>query len=437
MIRFLPVLGALALGVATGAQSPPVLLQQAEAAAPAAKALTVAMGQPPALGSMLVLCLDTTSLRDAHVVGGGASQWRVCEKAQPTMGHAQIWAGIVDGPADVDVRIKLSGSGDVAAVVTEWGGFGATMTFRGRAATGTSAAVAVPAGGGPLTASAGDLVVAMVAANGGSRVQIGAPSGSFVGISGPTAGLARMAVALDTPTVGGPVSAQWTVAPAYRWAAAVVVFHMPVTDPPELVQQVANSAHDVAGLTLTLAQPPTPGNLLVLCHDSTSGSNSSVQGGGVTQWQLCRSSIPTQDNSQIWAGRVDGAPSTTIQITLGGSPNSTGAVVGEWSGFDVMPQITGQVTIGNDGSAASPATAGPIFADEGDLVVAMIGVHGGGQTIAPPTGGFVELLRPAPQPSSVMTGCHLVPTSGGLVGPTWTFGYRHLWASAIVVFHRP
>lgn len=67
---------------------------------------------------------------------------------------------------------------------------------------------------------------------------------------------------------------------------------------PVLVQQAANSGSNLASLTVTLSQPPTPGNVLIVCHDSTSGSNSTVTGGGVSQWILCQSTIPT-DNSEI------------------------------------------------------------------------------------------------------------------------------------------
>lgn len=204
---------------------------------------------------------------------------------------------------------------------------------------------------------------------------------------------------------------------------------------PVLVQQVANSGTGLSSLSLSLRQLPTPGNLLVICHDSTSGGNSTVSGGGVVTWTLCQSSLPAQDNSEIWAGVVGSSPSTAITITLGGSPNDASAIATEWQGLAAPPVFSGTSMHGTNGSSSSPVTTGSVAANAHDLVIATVGVHsGGGETISAPTNGFTDLSRPPIQPSSLMAASYLIPSAASSASTTWTLGFAHVWASAIVVF---
>jgi len=99
----------------------------------------------------------------------------------------------------------------------------------------------------------------------------------------------------------------------------------------------------------------------------------------------------------------------------------------------VPPQISGSFTA----DERIVATAGPHMADADDLVVAMVGDHGGGQTISAADNGFIDLVAPPSQPSNIMAAAYLVPDTAGSYDTNWTLGYRHFWATAIVVFHRP
>jgi hypothetical protein len=203
---------------------------------------------------------------------------------------------------------------------------------------------------------------------------------------------------------------------------------------PVLVQQAVDSGPLLSRLDVTLPQLTQQGDLLVLCSDSTSSGNSAVSGGGVSNWILCETTLPTQDNSEIWAGFVDGGPSTAVRITLGGSPNDAAAVVTEWRGFVPPLAFTGTFVSGLGGTASSPANGGSVFAYADDLVVAMVGTHSTGQSIGPPTNGFVDLPRPAPQPSSVMAAACRIPQNAGTYGTSWTFPHASIWAGATVVF---
>ena len=225
-----------------------------------------------------------------------------------------------------------------------------------------------------------------------------------------------------------------------RLAVALLVASAGLAQAPVLVQQAANSGSNLASLTVTLGQPPTVGNVLIVCHDSTSGGASSVTGGGVSNWILCQSTLPA-DNSEIWAGVVDGGPDASSLITLGGSPNSACAIVSEWHGITIPLDFTGAIATGTDGSAADPAVSGTVFANANDLVVSMIGVHsGGGETIAavvPQEPGFGEFTPPPPADSSIMAAAFVVPGAAGSVATSWVLGFAHIWASAIVVFRSP
>lgn len=207
-----------------------------------------------------------------------------------------------------------------------------------------------------------------------------------------------------------------------------------IAQAPTLVQQAVGSAALAADLTVALPQPPTPASVLIVCHDSTSGGSSTITGGGVSQWILCQSTLPTQDNSEIWAGFVDGPLDNVIRLRLGGSPNDASVVVSEWRGL--LPPLTfaSAFTTGVGGTAVAPAGGAAVFANSGDLVVAMVGTHSTDQSIGPPSNGFVDLLRPISRPSSVMAAAYCIPTTSGDRSTAWTFPYSSRWASAAVAF---
>lgn len=213
---------------------------------------------------------------------------------------------------------------------------------------------------------------------GAASETISAPTNGFTDLTRPSAQPSSiMAASYLLPTSAGSFSTTWTLRFSYAWASAIVAFHAASTGAPVLVQQVANSGTGLSSLSLTLPQLPTTGNLLVICHDSTSGGNSTVSGGGVATWTLCQSSLPAQDNSEIWAGVVGSTPSTAITITLGGSPNDASAIATEWRGLASPPVFSGIFMHGTDGTLTSPVTTGSMSANANDLVIATVGARYG------------------------------------------------------------
>jgi hypothetical protein len=210
------------------------------------------------------------------------------------------------------------------------------------------------------------------------------------------------------------------------------------TTVPVLVQQAANSGTGLTVLTVSMSQLPVTGNVLVVSHDSTSGSNSSVSGGGVDSWTLCQSSLPTAHNSEIWAGVVGSSPNTTITITLGGTNNSAGAIVTEFSGLRTPLVFEGSATNGSGGTTSAPATTGSVTVNANDVVVATVGAHSTNNTIStPPANGFTDLVRAAPQQSHVMAAAYRIAPAAGTASTSWTLQYNTHWATAIVAFRAP
>ena len=70
---------------------------------------------------------------------------------------------------------------------------------------------------------------------------------------------------------------------------------------PALVQQKSNSATSGSPLSVTLAAPPTAGNVLLMIGAANSGGLTSVTGGGVATWTLVTSSL-SYANIEIWFG---------------------------------------------------------------------------------------------------------------------------------------
>ena len=50
--------------------------------------------------------------------------------------------------------------------------------------------------------------------------------------------------------------------------------------------------------------------------------------------------------------------------------------------------------------------------------------------------GNFTVAVPAAKPGSQMAACSLVAAAAGSAATTWTLDARHLWVSALVVFHR-
>jgi hypothetical protein len=419
----------------TLAQTPPVLVQQAAASGNALAILTVTLGQLPTPGNALIVCHDSTSGGVSTVSGGGVTNWTLCQSSLPA-DNAEIWAGVVDGAPATDVFITLGGSPNTAsAVISEWHGLETPLVTTGAATTGIGNR-SIPVTSGSVLAGANDLVMATAGLHATGAV-LGPATNGFIDLDRPQSRPSSVMVASYLiPPAAGTVSTTWSLNFTHVWASAIAVFRVPVVPAPALVQQVAGSSGSLPGLTLSLKQAPAPGNLLVVCHDSSARVNSTISGGGVSNWTLCASTLPGKGNTEIWAGLVGGAPATDITIALGAKGDAT-AVASEWAGFTSFPTFVGAVASGNNGTLSSPATTGTLPVAVDDLVIAAIGVGTDRTAIGASTNGFTDLARPAARPASVMAACHAIPAAAGSVSTTWTLDVRRSWVSALVVFHRP
>jgi hypothetical protein len=440
--RLVPCLLLTAAAFAQG----PVLVQQAVNSGSNLASLTVTLGQLPTPGNVLVVCHDSTSGSNSTVSGGGVSQWTLCRSTIPT-DNSEIWAGVVDGSLAPSTLITLGGSPNSAsAVVTEWRGVAVPLVFDSAAAEGLDGTVADPVRSGTVVAQDGDLVIATVGVHsgGGETITSVATINGFADLAQPApAESSIMAAAFLIADQTGPVSHNWVLGFAHRWAAVVVAFRATeVVSAPELEQQTASSGAYVPRLQVELPHAPAPGNSLVVCLDSSSRGNCVLSGGGVGNWLLCASSLTGSalscltKNSEIWAGVVDGTPDPRISIGFADGRQSAGAIASEWSGLGTSLDTAGRARQGLGGSRYYPIVAGGLEAGPNDLVIATAGTWLGLNRFSPAARGFTDLGRPAARLRTSLAAAYLVPTEAGAAGTAWTSAFPDLWGSCLVVFRR-
>ena len=415
------------------AQSPE-LLQRSDAARKATSQCVVALPQRTTPGALLVVFCAATSSTTPTISGGGVTQWTL-RGAQPMpSGAAQAWTGIVDASPSQSVTFTFPVSQQtVKATVGEWRGWIGSPQVVVTSASGAAAAPSPAATTGSFPVARGDLVVGMIAAPFATE-RIPQPSKGWKSLAAAGSDPGWFAAAGWTVAdATGPMALQWDFARAQDHAAIAIAVRgatRPIAA-PTLRQHASAQQWGVGSLSVQLPNPPLPGSLLVLCHESNSSVNSRISGGGVATWTLCSSSAPTIVNSEIWAGIVGPNPSDTITMTLGTSPNGALASVSEWTG---MPSpLCFQAELGSGPSGGTLVRTPPVFADAHELVVAMAGIHQGGNTIGAPTNGFSELMQ-GYLPSTAQSAAYRVATQPGGIATTWPLAYSTRWAAPIVVF---
>jgi hypothetical protein len=422
-----------AFSVASNAQSP-VLAQRAHAASKSGSQCIVTLPQRPAPGSMLVACVGTSAPSgSATISGGGVTQWQLCRSQSSTHSNAQIWVGRVDASPSRTCTVTLSNSqARIETTLAEFRGTIGALQFTTEGSSGADTAATSIAASGPIATSRGDLVIAMIAATSASEA-IPKPKPDWKPIANCATNAAWTACGFLVANSATSLAMQWEFARAQDYATAVATFRVGAAPPaaPTLRQQASNQLWNTSSLQVQLQNPPLPGSLLVVCHESNSSLDSRIQGCGVAQWTLCLSSAPTIVNSEIWAGIVGPNPTNSLTITLGTSPNGAIASVTEWTG---MPSpLAFQAELGSGPLGGTSVRTPPVIADQHELVVAMAGIHQGGNTIGAPGQGFTELMQ-AYLPSTAQSAAYRIATQQGPVFATWSLNYSTRWAAPIVVF---
>jgi hypothetical protein len=423
----------LALATASNAQAP-VLAQRVHAASKSSSQCVVTLPQRPAPGAMLVACIGTNAQAgNATMSGGGVTQWQLCRAQTSTRSKAQIWVGRVDASPSRTCTVTFSNSQSrIEATVAEFRGTIGALQFTAEGSSGADTASVATAAGAPIATSRGDLVIAMISATSASEA-IPKPKPDWKPIANSATNAAWTACGFLVANSASSLAMQWEFARAHDYATAVAAFRVGTapTAAPSLRQHASNQLWNASSLQVQLQNPPLPGSLLVVCHESNSSVDSRIQGGGVTQWTLCVSSAPAIVNSEIWAGIVGPNPTSSITITLGTSPNGAIACVSEWTG---MPSpLAFQAELGSGPLGGTNVRTPPVLADQHELVVAMVGIHQGGNTIGSPGQGFTELMQ-AYLPSTAQSAAYRIATQQGPLFATWPLTYSTRWAAPIVVF---
>ncbi len=424
----------LSILCASATAQTPELLQCSEAMRKFTSQCVVTLPQRTTPGALLVALCSQTSASTPTITGGGVSQWTLQSAQAMPAGAAQAWTGIVDGTPTQTVTFTHPGTPTTTkASVGEWRGLLGTLQVTVASTTGDVSAPDPTATTGFVHVERGDLVVALLAAPTANE-RIPAPRSGWKAIA--AAGSDRGYFSSAGWTVAdsaGQLALHWDFARAQDHAAIAVAFRAAAapTSAPQLRQHRNEQRWGVGSITMQLEKAPIPGSLLVVCHESNSSVNSRIQGGGVAAWALCMSSAPTIVNSEIWAGVVGPNPNDTITITLGSSPNGAIVCVTEWIGLP--SPLCFQAMLGSSPAGSTLIHTPPVLADANELVVALAGLHQGGNTIGPPSNGFTELMQ-GYLTSTAQSSAFRVATQAGAISTTWPLLYSTRWAAPIVVF---
>lgn len=144
-----------------------------------------------------------------------------------------------------------------------------------------------------------------------------------------------------------------------------------------LVQQGTETGTSGTSGSPTLPGVTTAGSLVVLTCANNSAAVSAVSGFGVTTWAVAKAAAFSNYAADIWYGIVDGTPSSSGSVTLGGSTYRA-ISVSEWSGIDTGSPLLAQ----NDTDSGSSGTSstGPITASSGPCLY--VAVHANSYNIA-------------------------------------------------------
>lgn len=415
------------------AQSP-VLLQQAGNTAKVSSQLALTLTQRTTPGSLVVACFSTTGSGSATISGAGVSQWTVC--VPPTGGacNVQIFAGVVDGSPSRSLTVSQPGGTSLSTLsMGEWRGFLGIPQFATSTGSGSRTDVDPNARTAPIFVGPGDLAISMLAMADATQPVPDPVDGWKILPQGRKQDRQLSSAGWSVADADTSLARTWPFTRSQNYSAATVVFRMPQTPSPapNLVQHVGDAQWNILSMTLTLPQVPAPGSLLVICHESNSSSNSRVSGGGVGQWTMCLSSAPIIVNTEVWAGIVGPNPTDTITITLGSGPNGAIASVSEWTGFPNGVAYEADYDSGPTGGTLCTTPIKEAKADE--LLIAMVGIHQGGNTISLPTNGFTQFMQ-GYLPSTGQSAAWRIAPQDGLYSTSWTLQNSTRWSAPLVVF---
>jgi flagellin-like protein len=232
-------------------------------------------------------------------------------------------------------------------------------------------------------------------ANDKVSIKVTTTDGTFM----TTSGTVKSSSSTTIPTVSPSASPSPSPSPSASPSPSPSPSASPSPSPAPSIQQVHGPARGTSTsstITVTLSNTPTSGNKLVAVigtyrtYSSTARTVSSITETGVT-WAKQTSESDSSGNDvrdvEIWLGTVNSGASTSISITLSGSPNGAVADVCEYSGLASSPLDR---TAGTDNSGTSTSTGTTTTtAQSSELWIGGIIVEGNSAQTSP-TNGFIN-----------------------------------------------
>ena len=308
------------------AGGPPNVVQEASEAFQSSASWSVVLPEGVTAGDALVATILSDADRagagfEASTVSGGGVTWKqVTGYGTSGEGTAEIWAGFASTGTTgaTTVTAGLGASADGQMVISEVSGI-AGIDTTSTPASGSG----VDPTANPLTPTAGDFLVAAMAAPGATLwIHPGPLWSTFSMSTSPAYGAEWQSSVPATAT-----APQWTDFSSAPWVAVVAAF---TTVPTTSITAVGTATSgEGSGLTTLAVSPKTAGDVLVVfaqAGTATVGTVSSVSGGGVTTWtKAAQFAGSVGGDEEIWYGKVTTTGSSTITFKWSGT--STGHVL--------------------------------------------------------------------------------------------------------------
>ena len=280
----------------------------------------VTLPGPVSAGDSLIAMVGTNASAstgagfEANSVSGGGVTWQqVTGYRQSGNGTAEIWVGFASagtsGATPVTASMSGSLSGEmVVSEVSNISSIDASSAAHGTASTDTASSI---------TPHAGDILVGMLTANPTLLVTHPMPNWSTFSLADGSYGaewLTNAAAVASAP--------QWSTTSSGNYVALQAAFTVKAAGTSSTITSVGSFSSKVGtGLSTLAVSPQNVGDVLaVFAERSTTGTLTSVSGGGVSTWTKgVQFAGSVGADEEIWTGKVTSTGSSTITFTWSGT----------------------------------------------------------------------------------------------------------------------
>lgn len=347
----------------TMTQSTPVRVQGNAKGTTTGSSITVTLTSTPINGDVIVLTFGDSNLTYSTIssITETGVNWSTAlgnpqVQSEKSLGHidTEIWIGLVNSTtASKTITVTLAGKATLGATadVCEYSGINTTV-FLDKTATASGGSTTLLTGTTSATAQTNELWVGDI---GVQQYAQSSPTNSFTLLDGTVSNSFSEAYLEHIVNATGTAGSGTTISNSMSYAGCIATFEassslsgnsFTATSSYVTLSRVQGNAQGTtttSSMTVTLNLAPTSGNALILTYGSVSTTFctiSSIAEDGVTWAGIGNPQSQSESgktghiDTEIWVGLVGTGASSTIALTLSGTP-TLGAVadVCEYSGL--------------------------------------------------------------------------------------------------------